>query len=155
MIKSSLLILLMIMMSCSPPNETTKEESIFVPETKQIETEVMSLINESRIDEGLNSLLPNRDVKAEAYTHTIYMIDAGRVSHDNFLARRASLIEIGATRVGENVAFGYTNAESVVIAWLNNEGHRDVTLGDYTHFEVVIEEDAEGNKYFTNIYIKL
>lgn len=151
--KLSLLILLIIMVSCSTP-EIKEEKSIYVPETKQIETDIMSLVNTWRIDEGLDSLLTNKYIKSEAYIHTIYMISKGVPSHDGFMKRKENLFKRGAVRVGENVAFGYSKAETVVASWIRSDGHGNIMEGDYTHFEIVVEEDLEGNKYFTNIYIK-
>lgn len=146
--------LLIIMMSCSTP-EITQEDSIYVPETKEIETEIMSIINDWRVSEELNFLLPNPYVKAQAYTHTVYMISQGEVSHDNFLKRREALKEIGAIRVGENVAFGYSSAETVVESWLSSSGHKCIIKGDYTHFDISIEKDTNDKNYYTNIFIKL
>ena len=56
--------------------------------------------------------------------------------------------------MSENVAYGFTNAESVVNAWLNSEGHRHVIEGDFTNFDISAEKDEEGKWYFTNIFIK-
>ena len=52
------------------------------------------------------------------------------------------------------MAYAYSSSESVVNAWLNSDGHRDVIEGDYTDFDVSAEKDADGKWYFTNIFIK-
>lgn len=125
------------------------------PEAKQIEIEIMELINEYRILEGLNPLNEHNIVKAVAYTHTDYMVEEENVSHDNFFQRKQSLqANAAANVVSENVAYGFSNAESVVNAWLNSPSHKDNIEGDFTDFEVSAEQNSEGKWYFTNIFIK-
>jgi uncharacterized protein YkwD len=125
------------------------------PQAKQIEIEIMELINAYRINEGLNTLNEHNTVKAVAYTHTDYMIEVDNVSHDNFFQRKQSLqANAEANVVSENVAYGFSSAESVVNAWINSPSHKDNIEGDYTDFDVSAEQDNEGKWYFTNIFIK-
>jgi uncharacterized protein YkwD len=133
-------------------NET---ELLTVPQAKQIEIEIMELINNHRINKGLNSLEDHNTVKAVAFTHTDYMIEVANVSHDNFFQRKQSLqANANANIVSENVAYGFSSAEAVVNAWINSPSHRENIEGDYTDFDVSAEQNNEGNWYFTNIFIK-
>jgi len=43
---------------------------------------------------------------------------------------------------------------SVVNAWLNSPGHKEVIEGDYTNFEISAEQDDNGRWYYTNIFVK-
>ncbi|NNF73853.1 MAG: CAP domain-containing protein [Flavobacteriaceae bacterium] len=145
--------------SCS--TDAVEEEQInaiaasYIPSTKVIEIEIMELINDHRIQLGLGSLESLNQAKAEAYSHTEYMIEKDGISHDNFFVRKTNLENsVGAVRVGENVAYGYRYAQSVVNAWLNSEGHRAVIEGDYTHFEISAEQDTDDRWYYTNIFVK-
>lgn len=145
--------------SCS--TETSIDDQIdaislpIAPEAKQIEIEIMELINAYRINEGLNALNDHNTVKAVAYTHTDYMRVVNNVSHDNFFQRKQSLqANASANIVSENVAYGFNSAESVVNAWVNSPTHRDTIEGDYTDFDVSAEQNNEGQWYFTNIFIK-
>lgn len=125
------------------------------PQAKQIEIEIMELINNYRISEGLNALSQHNTVKAVAHTHTDYMIEVDNVSHDNFFQRKQSLeINASANLVSENVAYGFNSAESVVYAWLNSPSHKENIEGNYTDFDVSAEQNSEGKWYFTNIFIK-
>ena len=124
------------------------------PEAKQIEIEIMELINAHRITLGLNPLNNHSTVKAVAFTHTDYMVETNHVSHDNFFLRKESLqANADANIVSENVAYGFTSAESVVFAWLNSPSHRDNIEGAFTDFDISAEQNAEGKWYFTNIFI--
>ncbi|WP_439151177.1 CAP domain-containing protein [Winogradskyella sp.] len=145
--------------SCSTDSAADgKVNSIEVPvapQAKQIEIEIMELINAHRINQSLNPLLDHNTVKAVAYTHTDYMIEVDNVSHDNFFQRKQSLQDnADANIVSENVAYGFNSAASVVNAWLNSPSHKENIEGDFTDFDVSAEQNSEGKWYFTNIFIK-
>lgn len=133
-----------------------EEQTVLViPESKTIEIEILELINTHRISLGLNTLQSLDIVKGQAFSHSDYMVETANVSHDNFYSRRSYLVNnAGAIAVSENVAYGFTNAESVVNAWLNSEGHRHNIEGDFTDFDISAEQNEEGKWYFTNIFIK-
>ena len=144
--------------SCSTDSVDDQINSIEVPvapQAKQIEIEIMELINAHRITEGLNPLQEHNTVKAVAYTHTDYMVEVNNVSHDNFFQRKQSLqANASANVVSENVAYGFNSAASVVNAWLNSPTHKENIEGDYTDFDISAEQNSEGKWYFTNIFIK-
>ncbi len=151
--------LLFFSTSCSTDStEDVMEETnqtVVIPQPKSIEIEIMELINAYRISEGLSSLDNNDVIKGQAYSHTDYMVVNNNVSHDYFYSRKTYLENnVGALQVSENVAYGYTSAESVVNAWLNSEGHKQNIEGDYTDFEISAEQNDQGKWYFTNIFIK-
>ncbi|MGK0430857.1 MAG: hypothetical protein ACJARX_002537 [Psychroserpens sp.] len=146
--------------SCSSeefPSETIDSMSLpATPAAKNIEIEILELINAHRINEGLMPLNNHNTIKAVAYTHTDYMVEVDNVSHDNFFQRKNSLIDnANAFKVSENVAYAYSTAQSVVNAWLNSEGHRENIEGDFTDFDISAEQNEDGKWYFTNIFVKI
>lgn len=155
------LLALFALLSFSCSTDSVEDDNIdtivntYVPETKAMETEILDLINAHRLELGLNALQGLDAIKAEAYGHTDYMIDNSEVSHANFYSRRNNLMNnAGATSVAENVAYAFSSPQSVVNAWLNSDGHRDVIEGDYTNFDISAEQDDNGKWYYTNIFIK-
>ena len=155
----TLALLALLSFSCSTDSiEENKIDALsasYVPETKAIEIEILELLNNHRITIGLNTLGDLSKIKATAYSHTDYMREKQEVSHDNFYLRSNSLKNNpGATKVGENVAYGYSSAQSVVNAWLNSESHREIIEGDFTNFDISAEKDPNGKWYFTNMFIK-
>ncbi|MGB1309527.1 MAG: CAP domain-containing protein [Oceanihabitans sp.] len=146
--------------SNSNDNATTNTSSntntgYTVPTTKTIEIEILELINNHRISAGLNSLQSMSAIKGQAYSHTDYMIDQNNISHDFFGNRRSYLVNnVSAVSVAENVAYGYSSAEAVVVAWLNSPSHREAIEADFTHFDISAEKNTEGQWYFTNIFVK-
>ena len=131
------------------------ELSLITPETKAIETQVLEIINDHRLSLGLKTLSDMTVVKSVAFSHTDYMVVNNEVSHTNFYKRSDYLkANAGALRVSENVAYGYSSAQSVVNAWLKSDAHRAVIEGDFTNFDIAAEVNSEGKWYYTNIFIK-
>lgn len=149
------------LMSCSVeeeaniPNEYSSQ-NINVTYT-QLDYEIAELINSYRISQGLNALNILNEVSREAITHSQYMVNQGALSHDYFYLRSQNIIDaVNAENVSENVGFGFTNAQSLVNAWLNSEGHRqNIENPDFTDFGISTQQDEEGKNYFTNIFVKL
>lgn len=156
---SLIIVLVLFTFSCSTDSTETNDdvlvEKLVVPPTKIIETEILALINNHRLSLGLNALGNLEIVKSIAYSHTDYMVDKNEVSHDNFYTRSTYLKENAeAKKVSENVAYGYSNAESVFKAWIKSDGHRANIEGDFSNFNISAEKNDEGKWFYTNIFIK-
>ena len=123
--------------------------------TQSTKSEILEDLNIYRKANGLSELQPLAEGSIESEDHNYYMIDAGAVSHDNFSDRASYLMNaVGASKVGENVGYGYRTSEAVINAWLKSRGHKDNIEGNYTHFGISVRQDAEGKNYFTNIFVK-
>jgi uncharacterized protein YkwD len=153
------LMALLTFSSCS--TEDFPEDNIdaislqYAPAPKEIEIEILELINEHRIGLGLKTLNSLSIVKSVAFTHTDYMVEVNNISHDNFYQRKNSLVQnANAKVVSENVAYAYSTAQSVVNAWINSDSHRENIEGDFTDFEVSAEQNKDGKWFYTNIFIK-
>ncbi|MDX1470460.1 MAG: CAP domain-containing protein [Flavobacteriaceae bacterium] len=125
------------------------------PAAKEIEIEILELINQYRIEKGLTVLRQDKIVKSVAFTHTDYMRTTNDVSHENFSQRRNLLvIHAEAEEVSENVGYAYSTAEAVVEAWKASPAHHAQLVGDFTDFDVSAEQNAQGRWFFTNMFIK-
>ncbi len=157
----AVLILSIALFSCS-----NDEDGIYFDETSEIaivekiqystiELEILDLVNAHRQNIGLQTLKTLDIVSSVAEGHTNYMIQTGQISHDNFPKRSETLIKNAkAKSVGENVAYGFGSAKSVVNGWLNSESHREVIESTkYTHFGISTECNSEGRNYFTQMFI--
>lgn len=119
------------------------------------EQEILELINAHRTSNGLSRLALLDAIKTQTNAHTNYMINAGAISHDNFNQRSTYLRENADARsTAENVASGYSTAQSVVNGWLNSEGHRRNIEGNYTHFHLTAKQSSNNKWYYTNIFIR-
>lgn len=155
---SMVALLAMLTFSCASDDfQESLDQTVLekAPPAKEIELEILELINSYRISENLSPLNNLSIIKSVAFTHTDYMVSVNQVSHDNFYKRKTSLVEnVSATKVTENVAYAYNSAQSVVNAWLDSPGHRANIEGDFTDFEISAEMNSEGKWFFTNIFIK-
>lgn len=146
-------------MSCTSEDDGLYEESAFQDVSLSysvIEYQISSLVNEHRESIGLVPLEMINVVSKEAEGHTKYMITVGEPSHDNFDVRYKRLVDkVSAKTVGENVAYGYSTAESVVAAWLKSPDHRrTIENSEYDSFGISTKQNEEGRNYFTNIFVK-
>lgn len=149
----------MLTFSCSTdelPQDDFQQLSLpQAPATKQIEIEILEMINDYRIENGLKTLRQNTVVKSVAFTHTDYMIETNDISHQGFYERRTILMQHErAEEVSENVGYGYNSARAVVDAWIASPGHQAQLVGNYTEFDISAEKNAEGRWFFTNMFIK-
>ncbi|QXP54216.1 CAP domain-containing protein [Cellulophaga sp. HaHa_2_1] len=141
--------------SCST---ATQEQEVAIYENVSISTieeEVLELVNEYRVSEGLEAVLFGAVAYDFAVSHNEYMITQGEISHDNFNSRSADLtIKADANFVSENVGKDFTTARGVVNAWINSPTHKKVMEGDFTYTAISVEEDADGVLYFTQLFYK-
>jgi len=153
-----------LLASCSKDNvetTTTQEADYSIDLSLAQETnwemadEILDLINQHRVSIGLLELKKGTQfASAHAVKHTHHMIEIDQINHDNFAYRKNALINNGAESVAENVAYGYTNAETLVNAWLNSQGHRSTIEGPFTHTGFGVLESADGKMYFTQLFYR-
>ncbi|HEY6142446.1 MAG TPA: CAP domain-containing protein [Flavobacterium sp.] len=122
----------------------------------ETELETMQLINEYRVSIGLNELKEINHISHVSEGHDEYMISKNVVNHDNFVARSENIKTVlGAKSVSENVAYNYNSPKGVLDAWLRSPSHKKTIEGDFTNFGLSIRVDADGRKYYTNIFTKI
>jgi len=161
-IKLSLLVFLsFVLFSCSK-----EDDGIYLNQTAEvinknvsyskIENNVLDLVNAHRTSLGLSTLTKMNLISGVADGHTDYMVKTGIISHDNFDERAQELMDkAGAKSVGENVAYGYTTAESVVNGWLNSPEHKAIIENpNFTNFGISTEANKDGRNFFTQLFIK-
>lgn len=154
-----LALLAVLTFSCATDTIDDKYENItanlVVPAPTPFELEILELINNHRLSIGLNPLQSMDLIKSQAFNHTDYMVENQSISHDYFFERSAFLKKNAAAKsVSENVAYGYTSAQSVVSAWLRSEAHKANIEGDFTNFDISAEKGTDNKWYYTNIFIK-
>ena len=78
------------------------------------------------------------------------------VNHDDFVSRSENIMKVlGAKSVAENIAYNYNSPQAAVNAWLNSPGHKANIEGNFTHFGLAIRINADGKKYYTNIFARI
>ncbi|MCM5663033.1 CAP domain-containing protein [Galbibacter mesophilus] len=140
--------------SCSA-DKTQDEVYVGAPQIyHEVEDEILLLINQHRISKNLVPLKKLELAKEQASNHCSHMLEANEVCHHFFGERERELKNNDAIAVGENVAFGFHTAEGVVNAWLKSNSHRRNIEGDFTASGISAIKDAEGNFYYTHIFVK-
>ena len=166
LLKSNLLtvvLLCLVMTSCSKEDINENEQARYEIDLnlvhqndEQMASRILELVNDHRNSIGLTPLqMDNMYAAAFAVDHTNHMIAVEKLSHDNF-GYRSNAIKYhdDAEDVGENVAYGYDTAETVVNAWLNSPGHKANMEGDYTHSGFGVKKSSKGRTYFTQLFYK-
>ena len=156
------LALLLLVTSCQKDEGFTEDQANYsidltlANETDwQMADQILVLINSHRETLGLSEIKKDEQhASAYAVDHTQYMIEKAQINHDNFSIRSQALKNKGAVTVGENVAYGFSTAETVVGAWLNSPGHKDIIEGNYTHSGFGVIKNAQGGYYFTQLFYR-
>lgn len=154
--RSANLILLIITVllsgsSCRDKSEDPK------PSHEELRMEILDGINAHRVSKGLIPLQENEILERIATQHSASMA-LGRVplSHEGFIKRfEQANREAGASAVGENVGSNYLYASDLVAAWLASDENRENIESDYTHVGIGIADDAEGNRFFTQLLARI
>lgn len=131
-------------------SQSQSEESI-----KEIEKQVLILVNEYRTQKGLAALVFNEQVYAEAKKHSQNMAEGKTpFSHEGFDGRWDRLTKlVGGNSMAENVAMGQETAKEALDSWLSSTGHRENIEGKFNLSAVGIALSADGDLYFTQIFL--
>ena len=150
--------LVFTMISCSPDSKEEQVEAKLITDYNytQDELKLAEVINDYRVNKGLNALEIINHISYKSLEHNQYMIDNNVVNHDYFEERSNNIIQVlGAVKVGENIAYNFSTPNSALYAWLQSPGHKANLDGDYTHFGISITVNpATGKKYYTNMFMK-
>ncbi len=153
----ALMIIAISFTACSKDDdgfETTTATTIETVNISGMENEILSLVNIHRESIGLNKVSILTPAYSEASNHTKYMIEQGKISHDNFEVRSRNLMTTASAKVVlENVGAGYTTADSLMKAWINSALHRKNIENPTVQFMgISARKSASGANYYTQIF---
>ena len=130
-----------------------------IPETDQLvrsyEEEVVRLVNGERARYGLSALTENWELSRVARYKSQDMRDNRYFSHTSptygspFNMMKA--FGIPYRYAGENIAYGYRTAQSVVNGWMNSSGHRANILNP-NYRQIGVGYVADGS-YWTQMFV--
>lgn len=119
------------------------------------ENEVIRLVNEIRMEHGLQALTANWELSRVARYKSQDMVDHRYFSHTSptygtpFQMIKA--FGLSYRTAGENIAYGQSTPQAVVNAWMNSSGHRaNILNSSYTQIGVGY---AENGHYWTQMFI--
>ncbi len=100
---------------------------------------IIDLVNQKRIEDGLEPLTRDPALDFVAYIRTVNIIKNGDFSHEASKSQGLTFTNVADRlltpyqSIAENLALGYFDGEeqTLVNAWLDSPHHREVLLGDY------------------------
>lgn len=112
----------------------------------------VELVNAHRVSAGLNALVWDQAAADAALAHSRDMVTRGYFSHTSpdgdTVADRLDAAGIRFTVAGENIAFGFLNADAVFTAWMNSPDHRaNIEYAAFTHHGV-----GRFGTYWTHVF---
>lgn len=121
----------------------------------QYEQEVIRLVNEIRVQNGLSALTYNWELSRVARYKSQDMVDNRYFSHTSptygtpFQMIRS--FGLSYRSAGENIAYGQRTPQAVVNAWMNSSGHRaNILSSSFT--QIGVGYVANGH-YWTQMFI--
>jgi len=123
-----------------------------------LERSIFSLVNRYRAQRGLPLLVLDPEISRVARRHSAAMAAHARgVGHEGFDDRVLILRRALATRrTAENVALnrGYRDpAAEAVRGWTASDGHRRNMEGPYAATGIGVARNADGELYFTQLFV--
>jgi uncharacterized protein YkwD len=123
-------------------------------------SQVVSLINQYRAGMGLSQLAISSPLTASSEWKSLHMAGYGYFGHDDpappvsrSAYQRATDCGYVGSWWGENIAGGYTTAQSVVNGWLGSSGHRaNIENANFTSTGVGVAANGSGQLYWTQSF---
>jgi uncharacterized protein YkwD len=143
----------------SPPTQVNgTAKSTASPAMTDLEFAIYNRVNIYRMSLDLPPLVIDPVISAQAKAHSEAMAQMGSMNHDRFRERVDSVAQtIPFRSAAENVAtnFGHDRPDVVAIdGWIESEGHHRNMIGRYDLTGVGVAQDAKGEYYFTQIFIR-
>ena len=111
-----------------------------------------ALVNAERAKAGLHALTLNRELSANATVRAREIINSFSHTRPNGNSF-SSAITLSYRTAGENIAYGYSSAESVMNGWMNSAGHKaNILKSSYTQIGVGVVENR-GTLYWVQLFI--
>lgn len=134
-------------------------QTLYIPLTDtavtDYEAEVIRLVNEIRVKNGLKALTANWELSRVARYKSADMQRKGYFSHTSptYGTPQQMIKSFGISfrASGENIAYGYATPQAVVNGWMNSPGHRsNILSASFT--QIGVGYVAKG-QYWTQLFI--
>ena len=115
--------------------------------------EVLTLVNEQRSQAGLGALSWDSNLASAANVRAKEIVSSFSHTRPDGSACFTAVVNDGSyMTLGENIAYGYTGASSVMNGWMNSEGHRaNILNGSFTKLGVSCYYE-NGTYYWVQIF---
>lgn len=142
-------------------SETTANQTASASETDrevaELEQSILKQINQYRAERGLGPLALNPELCQQARLHSQSMAEQRSMNHNGFDQRMATVSRsMPYSNASENVAYnqGYPDPDArAVVDWINSPEHRQNIEGEFNLTGIGIVRNAQGEYYFTQIFV--
>ena len=124
-----------------------------------MESRILSLVNAERRERGLRPLVWNDRLDQAAKLHARNMATYRKMSHVipeaklPTLSARAQHVQYPYAMIAENIALGFTDAESVVRGWMRSPGHRrNILSPEASEIGTGVVSSGAGGLYFCQVF---
>ena len=151
-----ILFLVIILSACGGDDDDSSTTPTPSSANTSIEEEVLKLVNRHRASVGLDPLVSNETIVAEARGHSENMAKGkSTFSHDGYDERIDKIHDaIGGGASGENIAKGQKTAQAALDSWLASDGHRKNIEGDFHLTGIGVAQKEDEPLHFTQIFLK-
>lgn len=123
-------------------------------DTDSFDQEILNLVNEERAKVGADPLQIDQQLDQSADLHSQDQANMNTMSHTGSngsdIGSRVQDTGYQYSTVGENVAYGYPDAEAVMAGWMESDGHRENILNpDFEDLGVGYSVGSDGSAYWT------
>jgi len=136
----------------NPPAPPAAPEPLISP----ILLEMLDRVNAERSARGLAPFTYDDRLILAAQRHSDDQASRGQMSHTggdgSTLAVRIDRVGYSWSRLGENVAYEFPDAASVVAAWMASPEHRADILSTNTQFGLGLALGVDGRPYWTQVF---
>lgn len=143
----------------SSPIVTTPSTPVILAPPSAIVQSIVDLINQARDQSGLSRLASNPKLTKAAQIHADDMARLERMEHtlpgvaQPTLRDRGNYVNYSFSWLGENIAYNYASATSVMDAWMNSADHRANILNpNFTEIGVAIAYSERGEPYYCQVF---
>ncbi len=136
-------------------------QKISIPniDVKTMENQVIKLVNQARVNAGLQPFTANWELSRVARYKSQDMANKGYFDHTSptYGSPFTMMQNFGIkfTAAGENIAMGQRTAQEVMNSWMNSPGHRGNILNpSFNQIGVGLAKNSNGMCYWTQQFIR-
>lgn len=116
------------------------------------EDRLLARVNGARAHRGIRPLGRSSCAQRAADNWALWMVSKNRLVHQPL---RPLLAHCGASRAGENIAYGNKTADQLFAMWMASPGHRaNILSASYTRMGNGIIRRADGRVYGSQVFLR-
>jgi uncharacterized protein YkwD len=126
-------------------------------DTQSLEQAAHDQVNRYRASQGLPALAWNEAIAAQARNHSNAMAQGQTAFGHGGFDGRVKATGVSFSGAAENVAYsqGYNNPVDVAVdGWIKSPGHKSNMEGDYNTAGIGVARNAQGEIYFTQVFLR-